>query len=98
MPGAITDPLSEGETMPTPAGTYESTEVWEVQLQALLDAHPGRGGKTVVAKEIGVSRQLLNVWLPTRATGRSRQAPNYYNRIKIQAAWERIVKPRLEQS
>ena len=74
-----------------------TVEVWEEQLQALVDAHPGRGGKTVVAKEIGVSRQLLNVWLPAQATGKPRQAPNYHNRLRIQAAWERIVKPRLEQ-
>jgi len=83
--------------MPNGAGA-QGTEAWEWQLRQLVDAHPGYGGKTVVAREIGVSRQLLNMWLPIKATGKSRQAPNYYNRVKIQAAWERIVKPRLEQS
>jgi hypothetical protein len=84
--------------MPDARGKYKPTELWEKQLHDLVEAHPGRGGKTVVASEIGVSRQLLSMWLPTGMTGRPRQAPTYQNRMKIQAAWERIVKPRLDQS
>lgn len=80
--------------MPTPDSRYEPTEVWEKQLRDLLEAHPGRGGKTVVAKEIGVMREVLNLWLPMGASGKPRQSPNYQSRKKIEEAWERIVKPR----
>jgi len=81
--------------MSAPAGSLKPVELWEMQLHDLLDAHPGRGGKTVVAAEIGISRQLLNLWLPMGTRGSPRQSPNYYNRMKIKAAWERIVKPQL---
>lgn len=77
--------------MPKPTESGDTMEVWERQLGELLDAHPGHGGKSVLAREIGVTRQLLNMWLPMRATGKPRQAPNYYNRIRIQEAWERII-------
>lgn len=77
----------------SPAKVYEQPEeVWQQHLQQLVDAHPGHGGKSVVAAEVGVSRQLLNMWLPMRATGKPRQAPSYQNRLKIKAAWERIVR------